>query len=97
MRSCHCTSGREMAAGASEAAGVGAVVLLDAAARHRQFDIAISPRWDVDENLATMLCVLTNAGTRVGHSERASSAKRRINRGFDGAFDVVVPSRWRAA
>jgi len=59
--------------------------------RHRRFDLAISPRWDVDESLAIMLCVLTNAGTRVGYSERVSAAKRRINRGFDGAFDVVVP------
>jgi ADP-heptose:LPS heptosyltransferase len=61
--------------------------------RHRHFDLAISPRWDVDENLATMLCVLSNAATRVGHSERASEAKRRINRSFDGAFDIVLPPR----
>ncbi len=59
--------------------------------RHRQFDLAVSPRWDVDESLSTMLCALTNAGTRVGHSERVSAAKRRINRGFDAAFDIVVP------
>jgi len=59
--------------------------------RHRHFDMAISPRWDVDESLATMLCVLTNAGTRVGHSEHVSREKQRINRGFDGAFDVVAP------
>jgi ADP-heptose:LPS heptosyltransferase len=58
--------------------------------RHRRFDLAISPRWDVDESLATMLCVLTNAGKRVGHSEHVSDAKRRINRGFDAAFDVIV-------
>ena len=38
--------------------------------RHRQFDLAISPRWDVDESLATMLCALTNAGKRVGHSSQ---------------------------
>ena len=59
--------------------------------RHRQFDLAVSPRWDVDESLSTMLCALTNAGTRVGHSERVSAAKRRINLGFDAAFDIVVP------
>ena len=59
--------------------------------RHRKFDMAISPRWDVDESLATMLCVLTNASVRIGHSEHASPAKRRINRGFDAAFGVVVP------
>jgi ADP-heptose:LPS heptosyltransferase len=57
----------------------------------RRFDLAISPRWDVDESLATMLCVLTNAGRRVGHSEQTSKAKRRVNRGFDGAFDVMAP------
>jgi len=60
--------------------------------RHRQFDLAISPRWDVDESLATMLCVLANAGTRVGHSEQVSEAKRRINHRFDSAFDVLVPA-----
>ena len=59
--------------------------------RHRQFDLALSPRWDVDESLATMLCVLTNAGRRVGHSEQVAEAKRRSNRGFDRAFDVMAP------
>ncbi len=58
--------------------------------RHRHFDWAISPRWDVDESLATMLCALTNAGTRLGHSERVTAAKRCINRGFDAVFDVIV-------
>lgn len=59
--------------------------------RHRQFDLAVSPRWDVDESLATMLCALVNAGKRVGHSSGVSPAKRRVNRGFDAAFDVTVP------
>jgi heptosyltransferase-2 len=60
--------------------------------RTQKFDLAISPRWDVDESLATMLCVLTNALRRVGHSARGPEAKRKANRGFDAAFDVVVPS-----
>ena len=59
--------------------------------RRRQFDLAISPRWDVDESLATLLCALAHASCRVGHSSRVSQAKRRINRGFDAAFDVVLP------
>jgi hypothetical protein len=58
--------------------------------RHRHFDLAISPRWDVDESLATLLCVLTDARTRVGHSSRVSAAKRKLNRGLDAAFDVVL-------
>src|SRR5271165_247104 len=59
--------------------------------RHRQFDLAISPRWDVDESLATLLCVLANAGMRLGHSALVSDAKRKFNRRFDAGFDVVVP------
>jgi ADP-heptose:LPS heptosyltransferase len=59
--------------------------------RHRQFDLAISPRWDVDESLATMLCALVDAGKRIGHGSRVSPAKRRVNKGFDAAFDVTVP------
>lgn len=59
--------------------------------RGRHFDFAISPRWDVDEHLATFLCVLTNASNRVGYSEKSSPAKQRINRGFDAAFSICLP------
>ena len=59
--------------------------------RDRHFDLAISPRWDVDESLATLLCALVNAGTRVGYSARVTLAKHKLNRGFDAAFDLVVP------
>jgi ADP-heptose:LPS heptosyltransferase len=59
--------------------------------RHRHFDLAISPRWDVDESHATLLSALSDAGARVGHSERVSDAKQSLNRGFDAAFDLVVP------
>ncbi len=60
--------------------------------RERHFDFAISPRWDVDEHLATFLCLMTNAATRVGYSERATAAKRRMNRGFDRAYNVCLPA-----
>ncbi|MGA2372434.1 MAG: glycosyltransferase family 9 protein [Candidatus Korobacteraceae bacterium] len=60
--------------------------------RKRHFDFAISPRWDVDEHLATFLCVLTHAASRVGYSEKASPEKQRINRGFDAAYDICLPS-----
>ena len=59
--------------------------------RKRHFDFAISPRWDADEHLATLLCVLSNAGSRVGYSEHATAVKQQMNRGFDGAFDVCLP------
>jgi heptosyltransferase-2 len=68
-----------------------AVLLYRTRLRARHFDFAICPRWDVDEHLATFLCVLTNASNRVGYSEKASLAKQRINRGFDTAFSNCVP------
>ena len=58
--------------------------------RGRHFDVAISPRWDVDDQLATFLCTLVEARSRVGYSEAASPAKQRHNRGFDAAFDTCL-------
>jgi len=58
--------------------------------RGRRFDVAICPRWDTDEHLATLLCTLSNADLRVAYSETASAGKRRFNRGFDGAFDLCL-------
>jgi heptosyltransferase-2 len=58
--------------------------------RGRHFDVAICPRWDVDEHLATLLCTLTKAQQRIGYSERTSAGKERLNRGFDRAFDICL-------
>jgi ADP-heptose:LPS heptosyltransferase len=58
--------------------------------RGRKFDVAICPRWDTDEHLATLLCVLTRAELRVGYSEHTTAGKRRFNRGFDRAFDICL-------
>lgn len=71
---------------------VAALLLYRRQLRNRHFDFAVSPRWDVDEHLATFLCVLTSAGKRVGYSCSSSQAKRRINRGFDAAFDICLPA-----
>lgn len=59
--------------------------------RRRRFDVAISPRWDLDEHLATLLCLLTKAARRVGYTENASPLKQRLNRGFDAAFNICLP------
>jgi ADP-heptose:LPS heptosyltransferase len=58
--------------------------------RGRSFDVAISPRWDTDEHLTTLLCLLTTASVRVGYGESGSLGKRRFNRGFDKAFDICL-------
>jgi heptosyltransferase-2 len=58
--------------------------------RGRRFDVAISPRWDLDEHLATLLCLMTNAARRVGYTEKTSPLKQRLNRGFDTAFNICL-------
>jgi heptosyltransferase-3 len=63
--------------------------------RRKKFDVCISPRWEVDEHLATFLCLMTDAALRVGYTEKTSAPKRRLNRGFDGAFDLCLPPRPR--
>jgi len=60
--------------------------------RRRRFDVAISPRWDLDEHLATLLCLFTNATERVGYTEKVSPLKQRLNRGFDAAFSICLPA-----
>jgi ADP-heptose:LPS heptosyltransferase len=67
-----------------------AILLYHKRLRGRSYDVAVSPRWDTDEDLATFLCVLTDASHRIGYSEKASPAKRRLNRGFDKAFSVCL-------
>jgi ADP-heptose:LPS heptosyltransferase len=69
---------------------VAAVVLYWTRLRHRHFDFAISPRWDVDEHLATFLCMLTDAAKRVGYGSVTSPAKQRLNAGFDAAYDICL-------
>ncbi len=69
-----------------------AVLLYWTQLRRRHFDFAISPRWDVDEHLATFLCILTHATTRVGYGSDCSTAKRCINAGFDAAYDICLPA-----
>ena len=68
-----------------------AALLYGTKLRKRHFDCAVVPRWDVDEHLATFLCVLTHGSTRVGYTEKTSEAKQQINRGFDRAYDLCLP------
>jgi ADP-heptose:LPS heptosyltransferase len=68
-----------------------AILLYCAQLRGRHFEFAISPRWDVDEHLATFLCALVNAAHRVGYTCATTADKHRINRGFDRVYDVCLP------
>ena len=67
-----------------------ALILYWTRLRGRHYDVAISPRWDLDEHLATLLCVLTNATVSLGYSEAVSPLKQTLNRGFDDAFSICL-------
>jgi heptosyltransferase-2 len=58
----------------------------------RRFDLAISPRRDVDQQDAAMLCYLSAAPRRIGFTEGASELKRDQNPGFDTFFTQVLPA-----
>ena len=58
-----------------------------------RFDLAIVPRWDNDQHLASALALFSRAPRRVWHSEHANARKRTFNAGFDALFTDVVPSR----
>ncbi len=60
--------------------------------RGRHFDFAVSPRWGTDEHLATFLCLLTNASSRIGYSKKISGDKPCIDRDFDAAFTTCLPA-----
>ena len=60
--------------------------------RTRSFDIAISPRWDVDEHLATLAVPAHQRHQRVGYTEKTSPRKQQFNRGFDAAFSLRLPA-----
>jgi ADP-heptose:LPS heptosyltransferase len=58
--------------------------------RGRYFDITIDPRWDVDISLATFLCALTRTPLTVGYEDATSPLKLKQNRGFQGAYNLVL-------
>lgn len=60
--------------------------------RGREFDIAISPRWDADVYLATLLCALTRAAITAGFEDGTSPFKAWLNHGFDRIWTVRVPA-----
>ena len=60
---------------------------------HRQFDVAILPRWDADYYDATFVTYLSGARWRVGYSENVIEHKRRLNGGFDRLFTDVLDDR----
>jgi len=69
----------------------GALALYWRSLRGRYFDMAINPRWDMDQTFATMLCSLTRAPETVGYQDNTSQKKSVWNRGFQSAWNVLLP------
>ncbi|MBM3777708.1 MAG: glycosyltransferase family 9 protein [Acidimicrobiia bacterium] len=49
----------------------------------RNFDLAITPRWDVDSGYAAAIGLLSGARQRLGYSERVTERKTVFNSGLD--------------
>lgn len=49
----------------------------------RRYDLALLPRWDVDQDHATILAYFSGAKWRMGYSESVSGQKQRLNSGLD--------------
>lgn len=58
--------------------------------RPRRFDLAILPRWDVDNCHGVFLLHLSGASRRVGYSESVRPGKARLNRGYDDFLTGAV-------
>jgi heptosyltransferase-2 len=57
------------------------------------FDLAVVPRWDVDDFGSSALAYFTGARYRVAFSERANPEKALFNRGFDSFVTHVIESK----
>jgi len=57
------------------------------------FDVAVIPRWYLDEHEATFLAYASHARRRVGYSEKVSEAKAIRNRGYDRLLTEAVEDR----
>lgn len=59
----------------------------------RHFDLALCPRWDVDNYHSAYVCRVSGAVHRVGYSENVSSHKQKLNRGLDRKFTYTLDDR----
>lgn len=55
-----------------------------------EYDVAIVPRWDIDDYCASILCYLSGATDRIGYSENVNQQKSQYNKGYDGFFTKTV-------
>jgi ADP-heptose:LPS heptosyltransferase len=59
----------------------------------KYFDIAIIPRWDVDDYYASFVTYFSAAALRVTYSEKVSQDKQKFNQDYDYLFTNLIPDR----
>lgn len=59
----------------------------------KRFDLAIVPRWGVDDYGASQLAYVSGARRRIAYSERVSPYKSRANSGYDRLFTAIMVDR----
>jgi heptosyltransferase-2 len=57
----------------------------------RTFDVAILPRWGTDLFFASLVCLYSNAPTRIAYTTACSFEKRILNLGFNIFFTDLIP------
>ena len=58
-----------------------------------RYDLALVPRWGVDNHEASVLAYLSGATRRVAYSEHVSPHREKRNRGYDRYFTILVHDR----
>jgi heptosyltransferase-2 len=61
--------------------------------KHKQIDLALLPRWDVDYHQTAAIAYFSGARNRIGYSETVHSGKKEFNRGMDRLFSRALTSR----
>lgn len=60
---------------------------------NRDFDLAILPRWDIDNYYASFIIFFSKARNRLAFSEKVNKGKSVINKGYDKLFTKVFDYR----
>jgi heptosyltransferase-2 len=60
--------------------------------RSRDYEMALVPRWDTDQYLATSVALFSGARRRVAYSEHVNARKAVLGAGLDALLTDVVPA-----
>lgn len=58
--------------------------------RHRKFDLALLPRWDMNTDYSAYLSYFSFSERRIGVTEHINARKKLVNKGFDLLFTDVI-------